>query len=510
MTSHGSSLPLLEARSVSKDFPGVRALRDVTATFGRGEIVAVVGENGAGKSTLMKILAGAYPGGSFAGELIMDGQTLRLRNVPDAEAHGIVMIPQELSIVKEMSVAENMYLNQEPSRFGVINGRRMEREAAVALQSLGVDVDPHASIKTLRIAKQQLVAIAKALSKSARVIILDEPTSPLSLVESEQLFDHLRDLKRRGITCIYVSHRINEVLNLADRVVILRDGLLVGSEPTDDLSYMKVISMMLGRDVVELYRKQAHAIGEVVLELRDFSVPHLEVAGKNIVERVNLRLHAGEVLGLYGLMGAGRTELVTALFGAWPAEPHGEVRVRGERVHLRSPIDAIAAGMVLLTEDRGRYGLVMTLDVEQNISLSSLRSLSHMGLIDQRAETERAAEYVKRLNIKPPTLRHPVTNLSGGNQQKVLLARGLATKPSILVLDEPTRGIDVGAKAEIFHLLDRLAREGLAVLFISSEMAEVLGVSDRVLVMWNGHIAAELQSDEATEETVLKYATGGA
>jgi D-xylose transport system ATP-binding protein len=438
----------------------------------------------------------------------MDGQPLRLRGVPDAEAKGIVMIPQELSVVKEMSIAENIFLNREPSRFGVINTARMRRDAAALLRDFDLDVEPELPMKVVRIAKQQLVEIAKALVKSARLIILDEPTSALSSVESEHLFSRLRQLKQRGITCLYVSHRINEVLALADRVVVLRDGRRVGSDEIHRLNHTKIVSMMLGRDVVELYPVEPHPLGDVILELENFSVPHVEFPDRNIVESINLQLRTGEVLGLFGLMGAGRTELVTALFGAWPVEPHGQVRIRGKPVRLRSPIDAIRAGMALLTEDRKRFGLVMSMDVQENITLGSLARLSRMGLIDSRAETEVARSYVNDLAIKPPVLRHPVMNLSGGNQQKVLVGRGLATNPSILVLDEPTRGIDIGAKADVFHLLNRLARAGLAVLFISSELPEVLGMSDRILVMCNGRITGEFQRQQASEEVVLRSATG--
>ena len=499
---------LLEAHRVTKTFPGVIALREVSESFQPGEIVGIVGENGAGKSTLMKILAGLYPFGSFEGELRLDGHLLRLRGVPDAERNGIVMIPQELSVVKEMSIAENIFLNREPGQFGVIDTARMRREAAALLSDFDLDVEPDIPMKELRIAKQQLVEIAKALVKSARLIILDEPTSALSSVESEHLFSRLRQLKERGITCLYVSHRINEVLALADRVVVLRDGRRVGSEEINKLSHTKIVSMMLGRDVLELYPLQPHPLGDVILELQNFSVPYVEFPDRNAVESINLQLRAGEVLGLFGLMGAGRTELVTALFGAWPVEPHGQVSIRGKPVRLKSPIDAIRAGMALLTEDRKRFGLVMSMDVQQNITLGSLARLSRMGLIDHHAETDLALSYVSNLAIKPPALQHPVINLSGGNQQKVLLGRGLATSPSILVLDEPTRGIDIGAKADVFHLLDRLAREGLAVLFISSELPEVLGVSDRILVMCNGRITAEFHRQQASEEAVLRSATG--
>jgi D-xylose transport system ATP-binding protein len=502
-----NSRPLLDARNITKAFPGVAALQGVNLAADAGEIVAIVGENGAGKSTLMKILAGVYPTGSFEGEVRLDGQPLHLRHVPDAEARGIVMIPQELSPVKEMSVAENVFLNREPTRFGVIQTDLMRRETAGLLREFELDVDPAAAMKTIRIAKQQLIEIAKALSKRARVIVLDEPTSALSPVESGHLFTRLRELKRAGMTCLYVSHRIAEVLEVADRVVVLRDGLVVGQDAVDNLNETTLISMMLGRAAGELYPREAHTRGVVVLELRDVSVPPVEPGLRNVVQDVNLRLHAGEILGLFGLMGAGRTELVMALFGAWPVPPAGEIRVRGKRVPVESPIDAIRAGLALLTEDRQRYGLVATLDVRRNISLGSLKHLTRLGVIDEQAEADLAETYVNDLGIRPPQLDRPVLNLSGGNQQKVLLARGLATKPTVLVLDEPTRGIDVGAKAEVFRLLNKLAQDGLAILFVSSELTEIRALSDRILVMCDGRIGGEFDRD-ATEEELLSCAIG--
>jgi D-xylose transport system ATP-binding protein len=378
------------------------------------------------------------------------------------------------------------------------------------LADFGLDLDPNTPMKALGTAQQQLVEIASALSKNARILILDEPTASLSVRESRHLFERLRELKRRDVTCLYVSHRLSEVLALADRVFVLRDGRPVGLEDAAALDQGRVVSMMLGRDLDELLPKEVAQLGDPLLELVDFAVPDPVRRDKPVVEGVDLTVRAGEVVGLYGLIGAGRTELVMALFGAWPLPPSGEIRVEGRGVRFANPEQAVRAGVALLTEDRKRYGLIPAWDVEENITLASLGGLSRAGVIRRRESRELAQSYVSSLGIRAISLRQLALNLSGGNQQKVILARWLARSPKVLVLDEPTRGIDVGAKVEVFRLLNRLTQEGLGILFISSELEEVLGMSDRVLAMAGGRLVGEWTRADATEQAVLASAMGAA
>jgi len=500
--------PLLEIRNATMVFPGSVALRDVSATVHAGEILGVVGENGAGKSTLMKILAGVYPAGSYVGEIFLEGRQLELHTIAQAEELGVVLIPQELNVVPEFTVAEYILLNREPRRFGVISRRRMLERTQRLLDEFELEIDRETPMKALGTAQQQLVEIIKALSKSARVLILDEPTASLSIRESEHLFAQLRELRRRGVTCLYVSHRLGEVLSLADRVLVLRDGELVGLDDAAGLSQERVVSMMLGRNIEELFPKERTEPGETLLEVRDFSVPHPEQPAKRVVDGVNLELRAGEVLGVFGLVGAGRTELAMALFGAWPLPPEGEVRIRGRQVRVSSPRAAIQSGIALLTEDRKRYGLIPVWNVEQNLTLASFAGLSKLGVIQSGPSRRLARAYVQDLAIKTASLDESILNLSGGNQQKVILGRWLARRPAVLLLDEPTRGIDVGAKVEVFRLFNRLTRDGLGILFISSELEEVLGMSDRILVMANGRITGEFAREDASEEAVLARAMG--
>jgi D-xylose transport system ATP-binding protein len=384
----------LKIHEVTMIFPGAVALQNVSVDVERAEILGVVGENGAGKSTLMKILAGAYPVGSYQGEVLLEGQRLEFHSVAQAESIGIVRIPQELNIVPEFTVAEYVLLNHEPRRFGVIDRRKMLDETRRLLTNFEVDIDPNTPMKALGTAQQQFVEIIRALSKNARLVVLDEPTASLSTRESAHLFERLRHLKRRGVTCLYVSHRLSEVLDLTDRVFVLRDGRPVGLDKTANLSHDLVVSMMLGRDIEELFPKEAAEAGEILLEISNFRVPHPADPERRVVDDVSLQVRAGEVVGLFGLVGAGRTELVMALFGAWPLPPEGEVRLQGRPVWLSTPGRAIAAGVALLTEDRKRFGLIPVWDVEENITLASLASLSRAGVIQKRLSRRLAERYV--------------------------------------------------------------------------------------------------------------------
>jgi ribose transport system ATP-binding protein len=492
--------PLLEARGISKQFPGVRALDDVSLTVGRGEVLALIGENGAGKSTLLKILAGVQA--PDAGALLVDGSPIRFRGVEDALGKGIALIHQELNLADNLDVAGNIFLGREPRRMGLLDLRRMHHEAKAWLSMVGLGIDPATPLASLPIGRQQLVEIAKALSTNARLLIMDEPTSSLSARETEILFTVVKDLRRRGVSVIWISHRLGEVKELADRVVVLRDGKTAGEIPDRaGIEHDRMIRMMVGRDIDRLARRPSHAPGAIALAVNDLRTP------AHPSHALTFDLRAGEIVGIAGLVGAGRTELLTTLFGVTPASA-GRIAANGRPVALRSPIDAIRAGIALVPEDRKQQGLVLDMAVRENMSLATLWNASRAGFVDFRQERRLAAEMIGALAIKTPNDRQVVTFLSGGNQQKVVIAKWLAMKPRVLLLDEPTRGIDVGAKAEIYDLVHRLAGEGLAVLFVSSEMEEILSLADRVLVMHEGRIAGGLDREHLTEENVMRLAAG--
>jgi D-xylose transport system ATP-binding protein len=504
-----SDQAFLSIDRIGKAFAGVQALDDVSFSVGRGEIHAVMGENGAGKSTLMKILAGVYPAGSFAGGFSVDGAPCRFADVRAAEAAGIVMIPQELAVVGELSVAENMFLNAWPGRGGLVDWARLHDDARRNIERLGLKVPFAAPMKSLSAAQQQMVLIAKALSKDVRILVLDEPTSSLSSAETETLFDRLRALKAQGITALYISHKIEEVMAISDRVTVLRDGRFVGTRPTSGLNPSELVSMMVGRPISQMYPRVARTPGPPVLSVRGLSSFDAAQPDRAVLSGVDLDIHAGEIVGLYGLVGAGRTELLTALFGAWPGRvTFDRYDVRGEAAVPRSPKAMMARGLGFLTEDRKKTGIVPEKSIGMNLTLASLSKISHLSLLDSALEYRRTQGYVRDLAIKTPSVATDIGNLSGGNQQKVLLGRWLSADSSVLLLDDPTRGVDVGAKVEIFHLLNRFAGEGKGVLFVSSELPEVLGVADRILVMHEGRLVANLAHAAATQEIVMEHAAG--
>ena len=493
--------PLVEVRGISKRFPGIRALVDVSLAVGHGEVLALIGENGAGKSTLLKILAGVQPADS--GSILVAGQPVRFRGVEDALGQGIALIHQELNLADNLDLAGNIFLGREPRRFGLLDLAAMRREAAGWLTMVGLDLDPATPLADLPIGRQQLVEIAKALSTRARLLIMDEPTSSLSAHETETLFRVVKDLQSRGVSVIWISHRLGEVKELADRVVVLRDGRNAGEiTARAEIQHEQMIRMMVGRDIDRLTRRPSHPPGEVLLAVRDLRTPaHPKHA-------VSLEVRAGEIVGIAGLVGAGRTELLTTLFGITPPVA-GELRVAGRPVTLRTPSDAIRAGVALVPEDRKQEGLVLGMTVRDNISLVALWPESRGGLINFAHERRLAAEMIAALAIKTPGDHQAVQFLSGGNQQKVVLGKWLAMEPKVLLLDEPTRGIDVGAKAEIYDLVHRLAGTGTAVLFVSSEMEEILALADRALVMHEGRLAGGLSREELTEENLMRLAAGG-
>ncbi|HEC21734.1 MAG TPA: sugar ABC transporter ATP-binding protein [Chloroflexi bacterium] len=491
----------LRMEHVSKAFPGVQALEDVTFEVARGEIHALVGENGAGKSTLMKILTGALL--PDEGHIVLRGQPVNISNPSDAQALGISMIHQELALIPYLTVGQNIFLGREPEAKlpGFIDWGSLYREAQALLDRLNVEVNARTEVSNLSIAQQQMVEVAKALSLNADLIAMDEPTSALTRRETEVLFELMRSLKSQGVSIIFISHRLEEVFQVADRVTVLRDGRLIGTAPISELDEDQVVHMMVGRDLGEMYPKAQTERQEVVLEAINLE------DGKEL-RGVSLKLHRGEIVGVAGLIGAGRTALAETLFGVRPVTA-GEIRIEGKPVKIGSPQRAIEMGMGLVPEDRKLQGLFLNMAVRENIVLSAIRKVSAWGFVKFREAERLAGEFVRKLGIRTPSLRQRVRNLSGGNQQKVIIARWLTLQPRILILDEPTRGIDVGAKAEIHALMSQLAQQGVGVLMISSELPEVLGVSDRIIVMHEGRITGRFTREEATQDSIMRAATGG-
>ncbi|HWS55802.1 MAG TPA: ATP-binding cassette domain-containing protein [Pyrinomonadaceae bacterium] len=495
-------------RDITKSFPGVRALDGVSFDLRAGELHALVGENGAGKSTLMKILGGVYPHGTYGGEIAIDGEARRFAGVREAEQAGVAVIYQELSLIKELSIGENIFLGREPRRFGVIRWEELYSRAQKLLEELHLPLDPRTPVGRLGIGQQQLVEIAKALSQEARILVLDEPTAALTDAEVETLFRIIRGLKGRGVGMIYISHKLDEVFRVSERITVLRDGRTVGTDQTSALDEPRVIARMVGREVGEIFPEAAHERGGVIFEVRGMAVEDPNVRGKLLVDNVSFAVRRGEVLGVAGLMGAGHSDLLMGVFGAHAGRTTGEVYVDGRRVNIRRPSDAIRVGLGFVTEDRKRFGLVLEQTILNNMTLAGLSRLSGRFVTDVDAEAAAGARAMKDLRVKANSVFTVAGTLSGGNQQKVVLAKWLLTNPRVLFLDEPTRGIDVGAKQEIYGHINRLAQEGLAIVLVSSELPEVLGLSDRVLVLHEGRVTGEFKRAEATPEAVMACATG--
>jgi ABC-type sugar transport system ATPase subunit len=501
---------LLEMREISKRFPGVLALDRVSFDVQSGEVHALVGENGAGKSTLMKILGGVYPYGTYEGDVIVDGDVRRFEGVHAAEDLGIAVVHQELSLVPEFSIAENIYLGREPKRFGVIQKEELFSSAQRVLEQLQLKLEPHIPVGYLGIGQQHLVEIAKALSRNARILVLDEPTAALTDAEAEILFGILDRLRQSGAGIVYISHKLPEVFTLSDRITVLRDGRTVSTDATKSLDTHRVIARMVGREVSEIFPNVQHTATDVVFEARGVTVEDPNVPGKRLVDDVSFAVRRGEVLGIAGLVGAGRSELMMGIFGAHPGRKSGEFFVDGKQISINSPSDAIAAGIGFVTEDRKKFGLLIDQTIVINLTLAALKRLSGPVITHPDAETAAGERSMKDLRIKARSVFSVVGTLSGGNQQKVVLAKWLLTDPKVLFLDEPTRGIDVGAKQEIYQQIVRLAVEGLAIVLVSSELPEVLGLSDRVLVLHEGRLTGEFRRDQATAEAVMAAATSSA
>ncbi|PZR54965.1 ABC transporter ATP-binding protein [Xylanimonas oleitrophica] len=502
---------ILEMRSITKEFPGVKALSNVNLTVERGEIHAICGENGAGKSTLMKVLSGVYPHGSYDGEIVFDGETARFGSINDSEARGIVIIHQELALVPYLSVAENIFLgNEVKGRAGLVDWNKANAEAAKLLARVGLDENPVTPVGALGVGKQQLIEIAKALSKEVRLLILDEPTAALNDNDSEHLLDLLRHLKGQGITCIIISHKLNEVADIADRTTIIRDGQTIETlDMSDPASTQdRIIRGMVGRDLEHRYPERTSVIGDEVLRVEDWTVYHPTQADRKIIDNASFNVRAGEVVGIAGLMGAGRTELAMSIFGrSYGRNISGHLYKDGKEIKLGSVSDAIRHGIAYATEDRKGYGLNLIDDVRRNISLAGLGNLAPRGWVNGNEELRVADEYRGSLNIKTPTVMSVVGQLSGGNQQKVVLSKWLYTDPDVLIVDEPTRGIDVGAKYEIYTIINKMVAAGKAVVVISSELPELLGICDRVYTLAFGRITGQLPVSEATQENLMELMT---
>jgi putative multiple sugar transport system ATP-binding protein len=501
---------ILLMRGITKRFPGVLALEDVNLTVRRGEIHAICGENGAGKSTLMKVLSGVYPHGTYEGDVVFEGVECAFTGIRDSEERGIVIIHQELALVPQLSIAENIFLGNEQSARGVVNWNRTNVAAAELLARVGLGENPTTRIQDLGVGKQQLVEIAKALSKRVKLLILDEPTAALNDADSEHLLDLLRGLRAQGIACVIISHKLNEIEEIADRTTILRDGRTITTVDmsSPDVSQDRIIRAMVGRDLDHRFPAREPALGEEVFRIEDWTVFSPTHAGRAVVSGANLRLRRGEIVGLAGLMGAGRTELAMSVFGrSWGTGISGRLIKDGREITVRSVRDAIAHGLAYATEDRKRYGLNLLEDIKRNVSSAALGKLSRYGVVDDNREYEVAAGYRQDMNIKAPSVLVGTGKLSGGNQQKVVLSKWIFTDADVLILDEPTRGIDVGAKYEIYTIINRLAAQGKAILMISSELPELLGLCDRIYALSAGRITGEVDRAHATQELLMQYMT---
>lgn len=498
---------ILEIDHVTKEFPGVKALNDVCFNIRRGKIHGLVGENGAGKSTLMKVLSGVYTRGEYTGEIRIDGKPATFKGIRDSEAAGIGIIYQELMLIPELSIAENIFLG----RCGrIVNWDKLNKEAKIWMDQVGLEELPTTLVRDIGVGKQQLVEIAKALSLNTRLLILDEPTAALTETEVAHLLAKLREIRDNGVTCIYISHKLEEVLEICDEVTIIRDGATISTWPVEELDEQKIISNMVGRDFSDRFpKKEDCPAGDVALRLENINLASFDNADKLILQDINLEVRRGEILGIAGLMGAGRTELVNSIFGDFQGKLSGNIYVDGKKAKIRNPMDAIEAGIGLVTEDRKKNGLNLIASIENNIIMASLRAYAKLGIVNENKAIRDCNQISGRIRIKAPSMQTLAMNLSGGNQQKVVLAKWLMRNPGVLIIDEPTRGIDVGAKYEIYVLMNELKRQGMAIVMVSSELPEIIGMSDRVVVLKEGRITGEFENADLTEEMIMAKATGG-
>jgi len=498
---------ILSMRGITKTFPGVKALDNVNLTVKAGEIHAVVGENGAGKSTLMKVLSGVYPHGSYEGEIHFEGQVQRFTDIRESEERGIIIIHQELALVPMLSITENLFLGNEQAHRGVIDWHAAHKRTRELLRRVGLNESPDATVGKLGVGKQQLVEIAKALSKRVKLLILDEPTASLNETDSAALLKLLLELQAQGISCILISHKLNEITQVADQITVIRDGSTIETLDcsASEISEDRIIRGMVGRDMAHRYPQREPQIGDVIFEVRDWHVFHEQYSEREVIKGIDLNVRKGEVVGIAGLMGSGRTELAMSIFGrSYGRRISGQVLIDGQAVDVSTIGKAIKHGIAYVTEDRKGYGLILEQEIRKNVSLANLAEVSDHGVIDEHAEAKVAQQYRESLRIRSSGIQQRVVNLSGGNQQKVVLSKWLFTEPRLLILDEPTRGIDVGAKYEIYTIIDELARKGEGILMISSEMSELLGMCDRIYVMNEGRLVVELDRNEASQERIMR------
>lgn len=490
---------ILEMKQITKEFPGVKALKGVDFKIYEGKVMALLGENGAGKSTLMKIMTGVYE--KTSGEMYYEGEKIDFKEPKESQEKGIAIIHQELNLVNQLTIGENIFLGREPkNRFGKIDWKTLYGEAKKLLDQLGVEEDPKTLVGELSVGKQQMIEIAKALSLNAKVIVMDEPTDALTDKETINLFKVIRELRAEGKSMVYISHRLKEIFEICDDVTILRDGTFIAERPIEKINEDEMVELMVGRKLTEQFPKVKSHIGEMVLEVKNLKNKYLK--------NVSFSLKKGEILGISGLMGAGRTELAQSIYGYLPIES-GKLYMEGKLITIKHPKDAIRKGISYVSEDRKGNGLILGLSVKENMHISALKNLTGaLGKINERKEKAISQEYIDSMSIKTPSMEQLVKNLSGGNQQKVSIAKSLMTLPKVLILDEPTRGVDVGAKKEIYDLINTYKKEGMSIIMISSEIPEILGMSDRILVMHEGEITGEIRADEASQENIMRYAIG--
>lgn len=491
-----ATAPFLEMKGITKQFPGVLALNNVSLSVYPGRVLALVGENGAGKSTLMKVLSGVHK--RDAGEILIEGKSVEIASPIASRQMGISIIYQELSVLNNMDIAENIFVGREKKKNGFVDKKAQHEEAAKLLSRVGLTIDTHTMTRRLSTAQKQMVEVAKALSYNSKLIIMDEPTSSLTDKETAMLMDIIRRLRDEGVAIVFISHRMNEIFEISDEIAVMRDGEMVQHMITSEVCEQQVIAAMVGRDVNDIFHKEEAPIGDVVLEVKNLST-------KNFLKNISFNVRAGEIVGFAGLVGAGRSEVMRALFAVDPRES-GEIYVNGKQVEIKSTVDALNAGMGFVPEDRKEQGLILKQTIRANASLAALNSVANGWFIDRKREKALSDEYVSKLKVKTPSIEQLIMNLSGGNQQKVVIAKWMATHPKVLILDEPTRGIDVGAKKEIHTLMSELAKQGVAIIMISSELPEVLGMADRIYVMHDGRIKGEIDRVNASQESIMKLA----
>ena len=501
---------ILEFKNVTKKFPGVVALKDVSFKIRRGEVHGICGENGAGKSTLMKILAGVYPWGSYEGQVLYEGRELKLidASIHQAAEEGIAIVYQELTLVPTITVGENIYLGKEPSERGIINWEKLYSDTQKVLDKYHLDVPPRSIVRHLGVSKMQMTEIAKALAEDAKILILDEPTSALAETEIEKLMEILRGLKEHGVTCIYISHKLDEFFQITDSITVLRDGKTVITQPTKEMNTESLVRHMVGREMKERFPKGNRKPGDVILEVEDLHALDPLDASYEVLKGVSFNLRRGEILGIAGLMGSGRTELVTTLFGEYAKINRGKIRMDGREITICNSRQAMQHGISLVPEDRKRHGLVLMQSILRNISLANLDRFASFMRVDDLAELKESMEFAQSLSIKAPNLHATADSLSGGNQQKVVISKWLMSRPKILIMDDPTRGIDVGTKYEIYKIMNDLSEKGIGIIMISSDLEEILGMSDRIMVMCEDRSVTTLDISDATQEKIMALATG--